>query len=70
LTGGTLTGEMKGTTAFTSNVKVSSLTLAGTSIWEFGINGGFSLHQGGCCNRLTIDGDGRFGMEQILLRIN
>jgi hypothetical protein len=34
-----LVGEMKGTTAaFTSNVKVSSLTLAG-SIWEFGING-------------------------------
>jgi hypothetical protein len=23
---------------------------------------GFSLHQGGCCNRLTIDGDGRFGI--------
>ena len=64
LTGGTLSGEIKGTTAaFTSNVKVSSLTLAGTSIWEFGTNGsGFSLQQGGCCNRLTIDGEGRFGI--------
>jgi hypothetical protein len=48
LTGGNL--KWKGQSSITSNVKVSSLTLAGTSIWEFGINGS-GFHQGGCCNR-------------------
>jgi hypothetical protein len=64
LTGGTLTGGLKGTYGdFSSNFRVSSLTLAGSSVWEFGANGsGFSLHQGGCCNRLTIDGDGKIGI--------
>ncbi|UQD57193.1 hypothetical protein [Flavobacterium sp. K5-23] len=64
LTGGTLTGTLKGTYGdFSSNFRVSSLTLAGSSIWEFGINGtGLSLVQGGCCGRLTIDGEGRFGI--------
>ncbi|MEZ7506455.1 hypothetical protein QO182_14635, partial [Flavobacterium sp. Arc2] len=65
LTGGTLTGTLIGTYGdFSSNFRVSSLTLVGnTSSWDFGPNGnGIALVQGGCCRRLTIDTDGRFGI--------
>jgi hypothetical protein len=64
LAGGTLSGTLNGVMGdFSSNFKVSSLTINGSSVWDFGTNGtGFSLHQGGCCSRLTIDGNGRFGI--------
>ncbi|SDX41723.1 beta strand repeat-containing protein [Flavobacterium degerlachei] len=64
ITGGTLSGSLSGTTGdFSSNFSVSSLTLAGASIWEFGISGtSMNLMQGGCCRRLTIDEEGRFGI--------
>jgi hypothetical protein len=64
LVGGTLTGEIIGTSAaFTSNVKASSLTLSGSRIWELSPFGaGVSLVQGGCCRRFTIDEEGRFAI--------
>ncbi len=65
LTGGTLTGGLSGTTGiFSSGLEATSLGLKnGTGNWEFSLNSSsLILHQGGCCNRLTIDDDGNFGI--------
>ncbi|WP_111309043.1 beta strand repeat-containing protein [Confluentibacter sediminis] len=65
LTGGTLTGGLSGVTGkFSSGLEAISLGLKnGTSNWEFSLNSSsLVLHQGGCCNRLTIDDDGNFGI--------
>ncbi|MBU0941125.1 MAG: hypothetical protein KKD36_06820 [Bacteroidetes bacterium] len=65
LNGGVLTGTLKGTYGdFSSNFRVGSLTLVGnTRSWDLGPNGnGIALVQGGCCRRLTIDEEGRFGI--------
>ena len=61
--GGTL--AVTGASTFTGLVKLQSIELKnGNNVWEFGAggNGEISLHQGGCCNRLQIDNNGRFAI--------
>lgn len=65
LIGGSLTGALLGTAAtFSSSLEVPSLSLrSGTTDWRFALDGSdLVLHQGGCCNRLTIDTNGNFGI--------
>ncbi|MDN3667602.1 beta strand repeat-containing protein [Algibacter miyuki] len=65
LSGGELTGALSGTTGtFSSSLVSGGLNLRNTTKeWALGFNGdGLALHQGGCCNRLTIDTDGNFGI--------